>query len=105
MHQNGIIPEAIVQVTSVSSMKTAFFNNPFGEFSYKNLKSELMFGYDLKQMDKRRNFLFATPEKAILELLKVTDLNVKKRDFEHLLFNKKNSEKILRFSEFMQALK
>lgn len=39
------------------------------------------------------------------KLLKVTDLNVKKRDFEHLLFNKANSEKILRFSEFVQSLK
>jgi len=39
------------------------------------------------------------------ELLKITDLNVKKRDFEHLLFNKASSEKVLRFSEFMQSLK
>ena len=43
-------------------------------------------------------------EKTI-ELLKVTDLNVKKRDFEHLLFNKANSEKVLRFGEYMQSLK
>jgi len=64
-----IIPEAVVQITSVSSLKTAFFSNPFGQFSYQNLKSELMFGYDLKPMDKRRNILFATPEKAILDLL------------------------------------
>jgi len=33
----GIIPEAVVQITSVSSMKTAFFRNPFGEFSYKTM--------------------------------------------------------------------
>ena len=39
------------------------------------------------------------------ELLKVTNLNVKKRDFEHLLFNKANSEKVLHFSEFLQSIK
>ena len=39
------------------------------------------------------------------ELLKVTDLNVKKRDFEHLLFNKASSEKVLQFSEFVKSLK
>jgi predicted nucleotidyltransferase component of viral defense system len=39
------------------------------------------------------------------ELLKVTDLNIKKRDFEHLLFNKADSAIILRFGEFMQTLK
>ena len=39
-----------------------------------------------------------------VELLKVTDLGVKKRDFEHLLFDKKSSEKILRFGEFVRGL-
>jgi len=38
-------------------------------------------------------------------LLATTDLNVKKRDFEHLLFNKSNSDKILHFNEFVQSLK
>jgi len=38
------------------------------------------------------------------ELLKITDLNVKKRDFEHLLFSKASSEQILRFREFIQSL-
>jgi predicted nucleotidyltransferase component of viral defense system len=40
-----------------------------------------------------------------VELLKITDLNVKKRDFEHLLFNKANSEKVLQFGAYMQSLK
>jgi predicted nucleotidyltransferase component of viral defense system len=37
-------------------------------------------------------------------LLSVTDLNMKKRDFEHLLFNKASSEKILRFGAFIYSL-
>jgi predicted transcriptional regulator of viral defense system len=65
----GMIPEAVVQITSVSSLKTVFFANPFGEFSYKTVKRNFMFGYDLKPMDNRRNLLFATPEKALLDLL------------------------------------
>lgn len=39
------------------------------------------------------------------ELLKVADnvdLNMKKRDFEHLLFNAHSSEKILQFKEFVE---
>ena len=39
---------------------------------------------------------------AVLETLKTVDLNIKKRDFEHLLFNKRNSERILSVGEFMQ---
>jgi predicted nucleotidyltransferase component of viral defense system len=44
-------------------------------------------------------------QEATARLLKVTDLNIKKRDFEHLLFSKTNSEKILHFGKFMQSLK
>ena len=39
-------------------------------------------------------------KKAILNKLKTIDLNVKKRDFEHLLFNVNAGEKILLFEEF-----
>ncbi len=38
------------------------------------------------------------------ELLKTVDLKKKQKDFEHLLFNKANSEKILRFGEFVDSL-
>lgn len=38
------------------------------------------------------------------ELLKTVDLKKKQKDFEHLLFNKVNSEKILRFGEFVDSL-
>lgn len=46
-----------------------------------------------------------SPEKlkeAVLKVVEETDLNIKKRDFEHLLFNGHNSEKILRFSDFIK---
>ena len=39
-------------------------------------------------------------KKAILNKLKTIDLNVKKRDFEHLLFNVNAGERILLFEEF-----
>ena len=64
----GIIPEAIVQITSVSSLKTAIFNNEFGEYSYKTIKKDLMFGYDLKQQSDNIFLKFAKPEKALLDL-------------------------------------
>ncbi len=42
---------------------------------------------------------------ATAEMLKAVDLNMKKRDFEHLLFNKKNSERILSVGEFFQEMR
>jgi predicted nucleotidyltransferase component of viral defense system len=43
-------------------------------------------------------------KKATTELLKTVDLKKKQKDFEHLLFNKTNSAKILRFGEFVDSL-
>ena len=65
----GMIPEAVVQITSVASLKTTSFSNDFGEYSYKNVKENLMFGYELKPMADNRTIQFATPEKALLDLL------------------------------------
>jgi len=43
-------------------------------------------------------------KKAIKDLLATTDLNIKKKDFEHLLFNNMNNDKILRFADFIDSL-
>lgn len=65
----GMIPEAVVQITSVTALKTISFANDFGEYSYQTLKENLMFGYELKPMADQRTIQFATPEKALLDLL------------------------------------
>lgn len=41
---------------------------------------------------------------ALTETTETTDLKKKYRDFEHLLFNKANAEKVLRFAEFVKEL-
>lgn len=43
-------------------------------------------------------------KQATGELLKTVDLKKKQQDFEHLLFNKANSERILRFGEFLDSI-
>jgi predicted transcriptional regulator of viral defense system len=65
----GMIPESVVQITSVTSLKTASFSNAFGEYSYQTMKDKLMFGYDLKPMADGRTLSFAGPEKSLLDLL------------------------------------
>ncbi len=43
--------------------------------------------------------------KAAIEInLQAADLNQKHRDFEHLLFNRDNSRRILNFREFINSL-
>lgn len=65
----GIIPEAVVQVTSVTTLKTISFSNQFRDYEYKSVKPDLMFGYDLKPIDNGRTLQIAAPEKALLDLL------------------------------------
>lgn len=43
-------------------------------------------------------------KRATGKILKEVDLEVKKKDFDHLLFNKRNSERILHMNEFFQDL-
>lgn len=43
-------------------------------------------------------------KEALFNTIENTDLKKKYRDFEHLLFNKANAERVLRFSEFVKEL-
>ncbi|MEI6168332.1 MAG: hypothetical protein WCS52_14210 [bacterium] len=65
----GLIPEAVTQITSVTSLKTAVFKNDFGEYSYKSVREDLMFGYEPRPLEGGRAMGFATREKALLDLL------------------------------------
>lgn len=80
----GMIPEAVVQITSVTSLKTISFANDFGEYSYKTVKENLMFGYDLKPMLDGRTIQFAKPEKALLDLLYLYPFYDNEQEMEEL---------------------
>ncbi len=80
----GMIPEAVVQITSVTTLKTISFTNSFGSFSYKNVREDLMFGYDLKPITDGRTVQLAKPEKALLDLLYLFTFYNTQEDFEEL---------------------
>jgi predicted transcriptional regulator of viral defense system len=65
----GLIPEAVMQITSVTSLKTARFTNRFGEYSYQSVRDDLMFGYEPRSLADGRAASYATREKALLDLL------------------------------------
>ena len=80
----GMIPEEVVQLTSVTTLKTARFDNAFGTFHYQNVKTPLYFGYEIKTMQDGRSLLFATPEKALLDLLYLNPYYKTDQDMEEL---------------------
>ena len=80
----GMIPESVVQITSVTPLKTSMFTNVFGEYTYKTIKPNLMFGYGLKPLNDGRTLQIADPEKALLDLLYLYPDYHSSRDMEDL---------------------
>lgn len=80
----GLIPEAVVQITSVTSLKTASFQNDFGTYTYKSIREELMFGYHSKAIGRGQSIQLAQPEKALLDLLYLYPFYHTKLDMEEL---------------------
>lgn len=72
----GMIPEAVTDVTSVTTLKTANFDNGFGHYSYQSVKPELFFGYRPVELPTgtaagtpRQTWMISDAEKALLDLL------------------------------------
>lgn len=84
----GIIPESIINVTSITTLKTVEFENSFGTFSYKTIQPKLFFGYMQKPFLKNMTFLLADPEKAILDLLYIYPFYNSHNEIEELRFDK-----------------
>ncbi len=97
----GMIPEAVVQVTSVSSLKTCAFKSPAGEFSYKSVRKSLMFGYEARP-DGRLSVLWATPEKALLDLLYLYPFYRTESDFEELRLDEDYMRSSLNWDRLME---
>ena len=100
----GIIPEVVPNITSVTTLKTKTFSNDFGEYSYKNIKPDLMFGYDLREVEGGRRIMFATPEKALADLLYLYPFYNTERELEELRLDESymeedfNTERLMEFS-------
>jgi len=61
-----MIPERIETVTNITCKRNKFFKTPIGNFSYTYLNQKKYYiGIKQTQMDKNRNILIATREKAL----------------------------------------
>jgi len=69
MFYHGLIPETVYEITSVSTAKTASFNNHFGVFTYSTIKKELFFGVLNVKDENSMPVFIAEPEKALLDFV------------------------------------
>ncbi len=64
-----LIPERVEAITSVTTQKNKIFETPIGLFTYHHLSPTLYpEGFTSLQTADNRNYLVATPEKALLDL-------------------------------------
>jgi len=71
----GLIPEKVVDVTSVSTKKTARFTNDFGTFIYQTVKPSAFRGFISGKDEAGLPYFIAEPEKAVADF---AYLNLKK---------------------------
>lgn len=100
----GFIPEMVYAYVSVTGKTTRTFNNEFGHFIYRHIKSELFWGYREIKTDSGR-YLMAEPEKAVLDYLYLNLANINNQpDFESIRFNYDQLSETLSKGKFLNYL-
>lgn len=98
----GLIPEAVYGVTSATSQRTKRLKTPVGDFIYKHIRPDLMFGYELREHNGHR-YQVAEIEKAVLDYLYFNSEIDNEESFRGVRLNapqfreKINSEKFNRY--------
>ena len=100
----GFIPEIVYSYVSVTGKTNRIFDNKFGHFIYRHLKTELFWGYREVRTDTGR-YLIAEPEKAVLDYLYLNLSKINSEsDFENLRFNEDRLHETLNREKFLQYL-
>ncbi len=82
----GFIPEAVFQITSISTRTSRLFSGNNLSLRYRNIKPSAFFGYRLMPTEDR-HICFAEPEKALLDYLYLHPHMKAPDDFEAMRFN------------------
>ena len=64
----NLIPEGVFATVSLTTRNTTSFSTPVGSFNYRNVKTQLFFGYRLLSI-QGHTIKMAEPEKTILDYL------------------------------------
>jgi len=100
----NLIPESVYTIISASSGKTNNFSNNIGQFSYRQLKSVLMFGEELIKY-KNQNIKMASSEKALLDYFYLNPHLKNENDFYEMRFNKETFQEKVNIEKLNNYLK
>lgn len=65
----GLIPEKTTVLTSVTTKKTAVYENAFGSFVYQKIKTDCFTGFNKINDEYNLPYFMAEPEKALLDYI------------------------------------
>ena len=71
----GLIPEAVVSYTLVTTKRPGKYATPVGRFDYRHVKDALFWGYQSITVDNQTAF-FALPEKALLDFFYLKERSI-----------------------------
>ena len=86
LNHYNLIPEGVYQITSVSTKLPKIFETQIGNFSYRQVKQELFFGYEMHKVSEQ-NYKIAEIEKAVLDYLYLNPTMSDKENFAEWRFD------------------
>lgn len=65
----GLIPEYVPVITSVTTSRPGRWNTSLGNYEFRHVKPDLLFGYQSTDVGDKQQAFVASPEKALLDLI------------------------------------
>lgn len=101
----GFIPEIVYAYTSVTAKITRTFDNAWGRFIYRHVRSDLYWGY-VTMKSEHGTFLMAEPEKALLDYFYLNLAGINNQDdFDSIRLNEEQMKNTLNQEKFRRYLK
>jgi len=103
----GLIPEMVVEITSVTTKNPARFQNDFGKFSYQHIKRAAFRGFRAEKDKSGLAYFIAEPEKALADFIylnlpcfKAGDKDIFSQSYRFQNLDSINLEKLTSYASF-----
>jgi predicted transcriptional regulator of viral defense system len=95
-----LIPEYVPAITSVTARRAAEWQNPLGDYLFRRIQPDLLFGYESIPVDGDQSAYVAYPEKALLDLVYLTPGGDNRRYLDSLRLQNLDRLDLPRLHEF-----
>jgi len=97
----GLIPEKVVLITSTTTRVTRKFQNPFGFFTYSNIKETYYWGFVSEKIEETPVWI-AEPEKALLDYFHFNQGEWTKERLEEMRFQNLDGIDFIKLNAYAQ---